>query len=97
MTKEQLNDLSTGAIVFIVEDTGTYIIDKYQYIGIVKNNFHDSNYHVFLSEYFDSIVSIVRGYEKRSRILKTIFILEADAKQRQKEMIEEDNRLINEG
>lgn len=91
MTIEQLNTLKIGSIVFIVINTGAAGIFKYQYIGIVKSSFNNLEYHVFLSEHFVSTVCIEKGKEKTSSSIKNIFTLEADAKQRQKEMREEEN------
>jgi len=75
MTIEQLNTLNNKDIVYVVINTGSYGIGKYQYIGIhTDHKDKPEDNHVFLSEHFLSTVCLLKEHSKNSRNLKRIFL-----------------------
>lgn len=93
MTLEQLNALKIGNIIYVSINSGCYGIGKYQYIGVFtchENADHIINdsaprKHVFLSEHFVSVVTLLFGKEEQSRKLQNIFLTMEEAIARTKE------------
>lgn len=80
MTTIELNNLNIGDFVFVVINTGSAGICKYQYIGVFTCHADKTDKHVFLSEYFLSTTLVTKGIENRSRTIKCIFNTEIEAK-----------------
>lgn len=50
--------INIGDIVFYVSNSGAAGIFKYQYMGVIKDVFTKNEYHLFLSEYMLSTITI---------------------------------------
>jgi len=80
MDLNQLNNLKINDIVYLVANTGYDGIYKYQYVGIVLvPNSNGEERYLFLSEYFVSVRSIIKGRESTSTSLKKLFLTEQEA------------------
>jgi hypothetical protein len=65
--------VNMGDVVYYVANSGAAGIFKYQYVGVIRNAFDDIEYHLFLSEYMVSTISIQTGNESRSISHKKLF------------------------
>lgn len=71
--------VNIGDIVFYVANSGLAGIFEYQYAGTIISSFDKTEYHLFLSEYLVSTVSIKVGNERRSISYDKLFSTLEDA------------------
>lgn len=96
MTTEQFYKLNISDIVYVVINTGSYGIGKYQYIGIFKDHKDKpEEKHVFLSEHFLSTVTVLKDRVNNSMRLKEMFLTLNEAVSRQQELRKEERNVFD--